>query len=134
MAIFNWKSMNFTFLLDIFVSLSRVDLEHQLRDFLQVYDQEIGARSSKLSDCHAMLEQESNTLADWKEKYQVQELLYNKIQADIDAEEEREREERILLFMMNRVARIIQRSYRRVLAQRKAKKKGKGKKGGKGKK
>lgn len=114
--------------------ISRIDLEHQLRDFLQVYDQEIGTRSSKLRDCRKTFEQESNTLADWKEKYKVQEILYNKIQADIEAEEDRRREERILLFMMNRVARIIQRNYRRVLAQRKAKKKGKGKKGGKGKK
>lgn len=112
----------------------RIDLEHQLRDFLQVYDQEIGTRSLKLRDCRKKFEQESKTLADWKEKYKVQEVLYNKIQADIEAEEDRIREERILLFMMNRVARIIQRNYRRVLAQRKAKKKGKGKKGGKGRK
>lgn len=112
----------------------RIDLEHQLKDFLQVYDQEIGARSFKLRDCKHTLRAESNTLAEWKDKYKIQEVLYNRIQADREAEEEKRREEKILLFMMNRVARIIQRSYRRILAQRKAKKKGKGKKGGKSKK
>lgn len=109
-------------------------MENQLKDFLQVYDQEIGMRSKKLRECNKMLKQESKMLDDWKEKYKIQEVLYNKIQADKEAEEEQRREERILLFMMNRVARIIQRNYRRLLAQRKSKKKGKGKKGGRGKK
>lgn len=91
-------------------------------------------RSQKFRDCQKTLKQESKMLDDWKEKYKIQEVLYNKIQADKEAEEEKRREDRILIFMMNRVARIIQRNYRRLLAQRKAKKKGKGKKGGKGKK
>lgn len=112
----------------------RIDLEWQLKNFLQIYDEEIGARSLRLRECKNILRRESNMLDEWKEKYKVQEILYNKIQLDIEAEEEMRREERILLFMMNRVARIIQRHYRRVLAQRKSKKKGKGKKGGKGKK
>lgn len=109
-------------------------MEHQLKDFLQVYDQEIGARSFKLRNCKHTLKIESNTLTEWKEKYKIQEVLYNQIQADKEAEEEKRREEKILLFMMNRVARIIQRSYRRLLAQRKAKKKGKGRNRGKAKK
>lgn len=111
----------------------RIDLEKQLMDFLHVYDQEIGMRSQKFRECKKTLKQETNTLNDWQEKYKTQEVLYNKIQADKAAEEEKRREERILIFMMNRVARIIQRNYRKLLAQRKAKKKGKGKKG-KGKK
>lgn len=102
-------------------------------DFLQVYDQEIGMRSQNFRECKKTLKEETDTLNDWQEKYKTQEVLYNKIQADKEAEEEKRREERILLFMMNRVARIIQRNYRKLLAQRKAKKKGKGKKG-KGKK
>lgn len=117
-----------------FVVVVRIDLEHQLKEFLQVYDREIGARSSKFRECMNTLKVQSNTLAEWKERYKTQEILYNQILADKDAEEEKRREERILLFMMNRVARIIQRNYRRILAQRKAKKKGKGKKGVKAKK
>lgn len=109
-------------------------MEHKLKDFLQVYDTEIGARNSKLRNLIHVLRDESKTLSEWQEKYKIQEVLYNAIQANKEAEEEKRREERILLFMMNRVARIIQRQYRRILAQRKAKKKGKGKKGGKTKK
>lgn len=108
-------------------------MEQKLKDFLQVYDHEIGMRSAKMDECTKTLKRESNTLNEWTEKYKIQEVIYNKILADKEREEERRREERILLFMMNRVCRIIQRHYRRVLAQRKAKKKGKGKKGGKGK-
>lgn len=109
-------------------------MENKLKDFLQIYDTEIGIRNFKLRKCIHVLRDESKMLAEWQEKYKVQEVLYNEIQANKEAEEEKLREERILLFMMNRVARIIQRQYRRILAQRKAKKKGKGKKGGKAKK
>lgn len=112
----------------------RIYLENKLKDFLQVYDTEIGARNSKLRNYIHVLRDESKTLTEWQNKYKIQEVLYNEIQANKEAEEEKRREERILLFMMNRVARIIQRQYRRILAQRKAKKKGKGKKGGKTKK
>lgn len=112
----------------------RIDLEKRLKDFLQFYDTEIGERSFKLRNCKHTLKSETKTLIEWQEKHEIQEILYNEIQAKKEAEEEQRREERILLFMMNRVARIIQRQYRRILAQRKAKKKGKGKKGGKTKK
>lgn len=47
-----------------------------------------------------------------------------------EREECRVREEKLLLFIMNRAATIIQRAYRKLLAKRK-KKKGKGGKGGK---
>lgn len=114
---------------DIKIFYNRIDLEHQLKDFLQVYDHEIGARSAKLNECKEMLMHETNTLNAWNEKYKTQEILYNQILADKEVEEEKRREERILLFMMNRVAKIIQRNYRKLLAQRKAKKKGKGKRG-----
>lgn len=109
-------------------------MENNFKDFLHVYDAEIGERSFKLRNCRHLLRDESKTLAEWQEKYKIQEALYDQIQANKEAEEEKRREERILLFMMNRVARIIQRQYRRILAQRKAKKKGKSKKGGKAKK
>lgn len=105
-----------------------------MKDFLQAYDAEIGARNFKLRNYMHVLRDESKMLTEWQEKYQIQEVLYNEIHANKEAEEEQRREERILLFMMNRVARIIQRQYRRILAQRKAKKKGKGKKGGKARK
>lgn len=118
----------------IFCNDFRINLEKELKDFLEFYDTRIGEYSFKLRNYKHTLRDETKTLTERQEKYRVQEILYNEIQANKEAEEEQRREERILLFMMNRVARIIQRQYRRILAQRKAKKKGKGKKGGKSKK
>lgn len=102
----------------------------QLQEFIQKYDQDIGARNHHLQECHQKLEQDKDTLAEWKAKYEAQEIIYNQILADKEMEETREREEKLLLFMMNRAAIIIQRAYRKILSKRKGKKK-KGKKGGK---
>lgn len=102
----------------------------QLQEFIQKYDQDIGARNHHLQKCHQKLEQDKDTLAEWKAKYEAQEIIYNQILADKEMEETREREEKLLLFMMNRAAIIIQRAYRKILSKRKGKKK-KGKKGGK---
>lgn len=111
-----------------FFLFNRVNLEHQLQSFLQNYDQEIGERNQNLHERRNKLQQEKATLADWKQKYEIQEKIYNKIVEDKEAEEARIREEKLLLFMMNRSAVIIQRAYRRILSKRKGKKKGKGKK------
>lgn len=107
---------------------SRNDLERQLKEFIAKYDHEIGARNDHLHECNQTLQQDRETLADWKSKYEAQEIIYNKILADKEIEETREREEKLLLFMMNRSAVIIQRAYRKILSKRKGKKK-KGRKG-----
>lgn len=112
----------------------RIDLEKKLKDILVKYDCEIGERSDDLKELKNKLDQESATLAIWKEKYEKQEILYNEIQADKEAEELKNREEKILLFLMNRAARTIQRYYRHQMEQRKTKKKGRGKKSTKEKK
>lgn len=109
----------------------RTNLELKLQEFLSTYDSEIGQRSLKLRECEEHLSAESKMLDEWKEKYEAQEIIYNQIVADKEIEEARIREEKLLLLMMNRSARIIQRAYRRILNKRKSKKKGKGKKGGK---
>lgn len=67
-------------------------------------------------------------LAKWKIKYAKQDEIYTRILAEIEAEDIRVREEKLLLFMMNRSAVIIQRAFRQVLSKRKTKKK-KSKKG-----
>lgn len=103
-------------------------LEWQLKEFIQNYDYEIGNRTHHLYECNRKLKQAKETLADWKKTYETQEIVYNKIIADKEMEETREREEKLLLFMMNRAAIIIQRAYRKILIKRKGKKK-KGKKG-----
>lgn len=117
-----------------FILFDRINLERQLKDILLLYDREIGHRSDQLMQYKKILEHEAATLASWNGKYEKQEILYNQIQADNEAEELQQREQLILLFLMNRAARIIQKVYRRILEQRKAKRKGKGRKGGRGKK
>lgn len=44
-----------------------------------------------------------------------------------EIEENRIRDEKLVLFMMNRAATVIQRAFRKLLQKRKGKKKGKGK-------
>lgn len=100
----------------------------QLKEFIEKYDHEIGARNRHLHECDQKLQENTETLADWKSKYEAQEIVFTKIVADKEIEETREREEKLLLFMMNRAAIIIQRAYRKILSKRKGKKK-KGKKG-----
>lgn len=70
----------------------------------------------------------NTVLAKWKIKYAKQDEIYTRILAEIEAEDIRVREEKLLLFMMNRSAVIIQRAFRQVLSKRKTKKK-KSKKG-----
>lgn len=113
---------------------NRINLERKLKDILLLYDREIGERSDKLLQQKKILEQEAATLASWNEKYDKQEILYTQIQADKEAAELKYREQLILLFLMNRAARIIQKAYRRILEQRRVKRKGKARKGGKAKK
>lgn len=118
------------FIISFFASLSlrRNTLEQQLKEIIAEYDHEIGTRNNRLQECMRQLEQDKATLADWKTKYEAQEIIYNKILVDKEIEETREREEKLLLFMMNRAALIIQRAYRRITSKRKSKKKkGKGK-------
>lgn len=91
------------------------------------YDRDIGDLSLTLHLNKKELQAEESTLAEWKEKYDAQEKIYNRIVAEKEIEEAKIREEKLLLFMMNRAARTIQTAYRRVLHKRK-KKKGKGKK------
>lgn len=118
----------------LFIFVNRINLERKLKDILLLYDREIGERSNQLRQFKKILEQESATLASWNEKYEKQQYLYSQIQADKEAEELKEREQLILFFLMNRAARIIQKAYRRILDQRKGKRKGKGRKSGRGKK
>lgn len=114
--------------------VNRMNLERKLKDILMLYDCEIGERSYQFIQYKKILELELATLTSWNEKYEKQEHLYNQIQADKEAKELKYREQLILLFLMNRAARTLQKAYRRVLEQKKAKRKGKGRKGGRGKK
>lgn len=62
----------------------------------------------------------------------AQEIQYDTLMHQKETEEKQWQEERMLLFMMNRAARIIQRNWRMVMAKKRLKKGKRGK--GKGKK
>lgn len=106
----------------------RTILEEQIQNALRKYDNEISGRCYKLEKLNRILVHNSDVLAKWKIKYEKQDAIYKRIVAEIEAEDIRLREEKLLLFMMNRSAVIIQRAFREVLSKRKSKKK-KGKKG-----
>lgn len=112
----------------------RTSLETELKKLLEKYDMDIGERSHLLDNCNETLEFEERQLAEWQEKYRVQNITYNEIVAEKELEEARIREEKLILFLMNRSAIIIQRAFRLMLTKKKSKKKGKGGKGKKGKK
>lgn len=111
-----------------FSSDYRAILEEQIQNALRKYDNEISSRFYKLEKLKRILAHNNDVLAKWKVKYAKQDAIYNHIVAEIDAEDIRKREEKLLLFMMNRSAVIIQRAFRELLSKRKTKKK-KGKKG-----
>lgn len=101
---------------------------------LEKYDKDIGEQSHLLDNCYETLDFEERQLAEWQEKYRIQNITYKEIVAEKEAEEARIREEKLILFLMNRSAVIIQRAFRILLTKKKSKKKGKGGKGKKGKK
>lgn len=95
---------------------------------LRKYDNEISARCYKLEKLNTILKNNTQVLNRWQHKYEKQVAIYRHIVAEIEAEEIRIREEKLLLFMMNRSAVIIQRAFREILSKKKSKRK-KGKKG-----
>lgn len=101
----------------------RITLENELKLLLENYDREINERDSCLRQLLRTLKTESEILNDWTEKGLTQEKIYDTIVTEKEYEEAKEREERILLFMMNRAAITIQRAYRRILSKRKSKRK-----------
>lgn len=106
----------------------RAALEDRIQNALRKYDNEISGRFHKLEKLKRILARNNEVLAKWKIKYAKQDVIYNRILLEIETEDLRVREEKLLLFMMNRSAVIIQRAFRLVLSKRKTKKK-KGKKG-----
>jgi hypothetical protein len=71
---------------------------------------------------------------EWKtNKFDQQELEYKRLMQEKREDEKRAQHELMMIFMMNRAARIIQKHWREIMAKKK-KAKGKGKGKGKGKK
>lgn len=61
--------------------------------------------------------------------YEKQEVEYNAILQMREAEDKKLQEEKMILFMMNRAAKLIQKKWREYMHLKKKKAKGKGRKG-----
>ncbi|XP_037032547.1 uncharacterized protein LOC119071673 [Bradysia coprophila] len=101
----------------------------KLQTVLTKYDTGVGERFAELMRIRCDLEDETVLYENKVKEFQRQEIEYNQIMFDKAEVEAKVREEKLLLFMMNRSARIIQRAYKKMMKKRK-----KGKKGKKGKK
>lgn len=100
-----------------------------LKNWLSRYDREIGDRTTTLRELHGIFQNEKSYLEQLEAAFVQQEAQYIALMTEKETEAKRLQEERMLLFMMNRAARIIQHNWRMVLAKRKPKKgKRKGKK------
>lgn len=100
-----------------------MQLEKHLHGLMKSYDECIGERSLKLYDSEKLLERESQVLIEWKQKFESLDIVYKNI-VDMKATvDKKQREARLLLYMMNNAARTIQRFYRNILANRQQKRK-----------
>lgn len=70
-------------------------------------------------------DQEKEIMDDLEDKMSDQELIYNTLMAEKEAEEEQLYQELALKLLMNRSARIIQRAWRAFRERKKSKRKGK---------
>ncbi|XP_032596977.1 trichohyalin [Drosophila grimshawi] len=83
----------------------------QLEGILQKYDNNIGEKlreNLQLEDQYKVAKKE---LDDFMVDYREEEAIYNRIVVTHEREEQRKQQERILIFMMNRAARKIQKYY-----------------------
>lgn len=116
-----------------FYLLFRLIVQQNLKKLLDKYDLEVGSRTGTVRQLKGILENEESFLRKLEATCMTQELQYNTLMLQKDTEEKQLQEERMLLFMMNRAARIIQRNWRLVMAKKRLKKgkrgKGKAKKG-----
>lgn len=85
-----------------------------------------------MKELNTIYSNEESFLRNLEDTCANQEKKYNFLMNQKEVEERRLQEERMLLFMMNRAARIIQRNWRLVMAKKRLKKGKRGK--GKGKK
>lgn len=110
----------------------RQSAQQRLKKLLDKYDQEVGSRTTTVRELKAIFDNEQKFLTKLEGTCAEQEERYNALMIQKETEEKQFLEERMLLFMMNRAARIIQRNWRLVMAKKRLKKGKRGK--GKGKK
>ena len=104
--------------------------QQKLKKLLDKYDQEVGSRTATVRELNAIFDKEQNFLQKLEATCNAQEVHYDALMAQKEREEKQLQEELMILFMLNRAARIIQRNWRMVMAKKRLKKgkRGKGKK------
>lgn len=80
----------------------------QLEGILQKFDTNIGEKIREHLELEDQYKAAKNELDIFMVSYRKEEAIYNKIVVQYEQEEQRKQQERILLFMMNRAARQIQ--------------------------
>lgn len=110
----------------------RLAAQQELKKLLNKYDLEVGSRTCTVRELNAIYANEQAFLAKLEDTCAAQEIQYDALMLQKETEEKQLQEERMLLFMMNRAARIIQRNWRLLMAKKRLKKGKRGK--GKGKK
>lgn len=107
----------------------RQNAQQELKKLINRYDEEVGSRTMTLRELNAIYETEKEFLKNLESTCAAQEIQYNTLMQQKETEERQLQEERMLLFMMNRAARIIQRNWRLIMAKKRLKKgkRGKGK-------
>jgi hypothetical protein len=110
----------------------QAQVTQNLQTWLAKYDQDMTEKTEELSELTKTWNAALAKFTDWKtNKFDQQTLEYERLMQEKFDDEKREQHERMMIFMMNRSARIIQRYWREYMAR---KKKAKGKSKGKGKK
>lgn len=127
---YNGKNVDIIGNTTISSSTYRLNSQNQLKKWLDKYDDEIGSRTTTIRELNGIYEKEQLFLEKLEETCRNQETQYTALMLQKEREEKELLEEKMLLFMMNRAARIIQHHWRLVMAKKRLKKgrRGKGKK------
>lgn len=111
----------------LFSSLFRNNLLFQFQSLVRKFDQTIGCKIKESMGLQDGYEKEKKRFDSFLSAYCQQEVEYEQVVQAKKHEEKRHHEQKILLFMMNRSARVIQKHWRRFRrAQKKASKRTKG--------
>lgn len=105
----------------------RNQLRLTLQAVIQKFDQTIGDKIKENMFLREEYEKQKQLFDEFMIEYTKEETEYNRVVHAREEEEKRQHEQKILLFMMNRSARVVQKHWRKFRkAQKKAAKKGKG--------
>lgn len=97
----------FTLQYYVLFKLTRTQLQKHLNGLMKLYDESIGDRSMKLYESEKLLGRESQILIEWKQKFESLDIVYRNMVEMKGAVDKKQREARLLLYMMNNAARTF---------------------------